>query len=284
MFNVVRDRFFIFKHKSRLLLPQRVQMYLMAYAQLQLAKRGEDSVILIDKPMGSRILVLAPHPDDEIIGCGGTLHKHYLTGGKITCLYLTSGVGPRGSGRSSAPEKRDLRENDAREGAKIVGIQELVFLRQPASELHPSEEVVSSFAQLLKDLQPDVVYLPFFLEIHPDHFETNRILMLAYSRLSPRIDFHCCAYETSTSSLLYNCVVDIEKFVPIKRLALEQHKTALEDMNIVDATLGLNRHRSLTTLRRGSGYGEAFLYLAADDYFALLQKSMESTFSSTVAK
>ena len=64
----------------------------------------------------NRILVLSPHPDDEAIGCGGTLRKHVVEGDAVRVIFLTSGEGG-GHGRT-AEETRRLREREARRAGR----------------------------------------------------------------------------------------------------------------------------------------------------------------------
>ncbi len=248
---------------------EHLKQVVMSYVRLRCAAPGKDVAIPIDKPPGPRVLVLAPHPDDELIGCGGTLHKHCLAGDEVVCLYLTNGEASSGFAHLDRNARGELRAYEARKGAKIIGIQNLIFLHQKDSDLQPSEEIVSAVAQHIRDFRPNVVYLPFFFEKHPDHFQTNRILEQVYLRVFGALDFRCAAYETTTP-LIPNCIVAIDELASLKRLALEQHRVALDAMNIIDTTLGLNRWRSLET-SGGRGYAEAYLHVNARDYFDLLE-------------
>jgi LmbE family N-acetylglucosaminyl deacetylase len=180
------------------------------------------------------------------------VRKHCLAGDEVVCLYLTSGESSSGFSHLDQRTRRELRENEVRKGASIIGIEKLIFLQQKDGKLQLSEEVVSAVTKHIRDLRPDVVYLPFFLDKHH-----------AY----PTLEFRCAAYETFTP-LLPNCVVDIEEVVAIKRLALEQHSTALDAANVIDMILGLNKYRSLQT-SNGNGHAEAYLYTRASRYFEL---------------
>jgi LmbE family N-acetylglucosaminyl deacetylase len=246
---------------------QKLKRRIIGFERLLQTKNGEDIVVSIDKPKGPKVLVLAPHPDDELIGCGGTLRKHCLAGDEVVCLYLTSGESSSGFSHLDQRTRRELRENEVRKGASIIGIEKLIFLQQKDGKLQLSEEVVSAVTKHIRDLRPDVVYLPFFLDKHHDHFQTNRILDTVYQYAYPTLEFRCAAYETFTP-LLPNCVVDIEEVVAIKRLALEQHSTALDAANVIDMILGLNKYRSLQT-SNGNGHAEAYLYTRASRYFEL---------------
>src|SRR5205807_1547507 len=77
----------------------------------------------------SRVLVISPHPDDEAIGCGGTLRQHVLQGDTVRVVFLTSG---ENGGHGMPPEETGrIREEEARAAAEILGISEVEFWREP---------------------------------------------------------------------------------------------------------------------------------------------------------
>src|SRR3954467_1287904 len=116
------------------------------------------------------VLVLAPHPDDEAIGCGGALCLHADTGDRITVVFLTSGeLGLKDLPRDQAWK---IREAEARAAGKILGVQELVFLHYPDSQL---ATVVSELIPVLQGAKPELVYMPHAHEWHPDHKATVAI-------------------------------------------------------------------------------------------------------------
>lgn len=222
---------------------------------------------LVERPPGSNIVVLSPHFDDDVLGCGGTLYKHARAGERITIVYLTDGR----QGDPACPDKKQVertRKEEARRATGILGIDSLVFLDQPETNLRPVPCVVEQVADLLATLRPDLIYLPSFLENHVDHFEANRILLRAASALSPSCGI--CAYECWTP-LLPNLLVNITEVLSKKREAAEQYVSQNRQVNYVDTILGLNRYRSVSLLE-GRGYAEAFLFAPAREYLALLRR------------
>src|SRR5688572_21532982 len=80
------------------------------------------------------VLVIAPHPDDEAIGCGGTLLLHSRErGDRVTCVFLSSGE--LGLKQLAPEEAGRVREQEAAEVAEILGLQQLWFLRAPDSRV-----------------------------------------------------------------------------------------------------------------------------------------------------
>jgi len=220
------------------------------------------------KPLGERILVLAPHPDDDVIGCGGTLCSYIEEKSRVRVVYFTDG-------RNGDPESKDcaetvrIRKQEAVRAAAILGIEDLIFLEIPENTFSASSQNVEVLVRLLKEYEPDLVYLPWFLDAHPDHLTVNRLFLKA-SRKLPRLSFHCCGYEVWTP-LWPNVVVDITDHVEQKQRALSEYKSQLKHVDYVRASLGINLYRTMRSFR-GQGYAEAFLYLKAKTYADCVKK------------
>ena len=114
------------------------------------------------------VLVIAPHPDDEAIGCGGAICLHQERGDRVTAVFLTSGE--LGLKHLSRDEAWRVREGEAETAAEVLGIAALVFLRLPDWDM---DEAVDDAAMALRPVlerdPPDMVYLPHPGEWHPDH-------------------------------------------------------------------------------------------------------------------
>src|SRR5438552_2965198 len=109
------------------------------------------------------VLVIAPHPDDESIGCGGTLRLHTRRGDRVVVAYLTSGeLGLKGVPRETVWEKR---ENEARKAGKILGLAKPFFLR--FGDWYLGEQIdpaAAALAPLLHKEKPELIYVPHPLE------------------------------------------------------------------------------------------------------------------------
>ena len=84
----------------------------------------------------ARILVLAPHPDDDIIGCGGSIARVTAQGHEVIILYFTSGES--GSLEVDPPQLARSREDEARLAGHLLGVREFLFWRQPDGFLQES--------------------------------------------------------------------------------------------------------------------------------------------------
>src|SRR5204863_4715234 len=114
------------------------------------------------------VLVLAPHPDDEAIACGGALCLHADKGDRVTVVFLTSGeLGLKDLGRD---EVRQIREAEARAAAEILGVRDLAFLRCTDSQVGAELSNATALLQpILERERPQLIYLPHAQEWHPDH-------------------------------------------------------------------------------------------------------------------
>jgi len=208
--------------------------------------------------MSRNVLVIAPHPVDEVIGCGGTIRLRVENGERVTAVFLTSGE----LGLKSLPRAQAwmVRENEATHAARILGLKELNFLRQPDWMLG---EHVSATARLLSKVleteKPDIIYLPHPKDGHPDHQATVPILrgaLRSCSSFKPEL----LAYEIWTPLAQHEVVVDISAVMPRKLRALRAHHSQLDEFDYVRAVRGLNQFRG--TLAGKCRYAEVFQRLS----------------------
>jgi LmbE family N-acetylglucosaminyl deacetylase len=187
------------------------------------------------------VLVIAPHPDDEVIGCGGAIRLRVERGERVSVVFLTSGeLGLKHMPRAKA---RKIREAEARKSAKLLGLAKLHFLRQPDWMLgnHVSA-TATALKPLLEQEKPAVIYLPHANDGHPDHQATLPILLAALKRcrgLKPEL----LAYEVWTPLTEHDVTVDISPVMPRKLRALRAHRSQLGEFDYVKAATGLNQFR-----------------------------------------
>ncbi|NLI74449.1 MAG: PIG-L family deacetylase [Euryarchaeota archaeon] len=212
---------------------------------------------------GSRILVISPHQDDEIIGCGGTLKILVDRGAQITVAYLTDG----GSGSHEIPyqEQIDIREQEAKAGLEILGIGEMIFLRRPDYDLIHNKDTVKEVEDLIDEINPDIIFVPYFLDTHPDHAIAAKILGLALSSYSK--DLNCYSYEVWTP-LPPTIIVDISSVMNMKIQALQQHESQLHNLDYIEKIRGLNAYRSIYA--DGTTYCEAFMVHSRSEFIRML--------------
>lgn len=125
----------------------------------------------------SRVLVIAPHADDETLGMGGTIARLAGEGATVTIAIMT------GHGRDPHPiwpeELWTTIRAEAREATSVLGVSELIFDELPAACLdhHPVHDINARVAALVERVNPEALYLPYYHDMHRDH------TMLAYAGL-----------------------------------------------------------------------------------------------------
>jgi LmbE family N-acetylglucosaminyl deacetylase len=200
------------------------------------------------------VLVIAPHPDDECIGCGGTICRHVERGDKVSAVFLTSGE--LGLKHLAKEEAWRIREKEARRAGKILGLAELHFLRR--RDWFLSEEVepaAADLAPILERLKPELIYLPHENEWHPDHKASLSIVraVLVHGKIpAPQLR----AYEVWTPLSEFDHVENISEMMPQKLKALRCHRSQLGEFDYAGAIRGLNQYRGV--LAGKCKYAEVF--------------------------
>lgn len=133
--------------------------------------------------MPYRVVVFAPHPDDEILGCGGTIAKKLRQGCNISIVYMTDGrncLTQFGIHSQPSPaEIKEIRKKEAQRATKIIGInqEDLIFLDIEDGSLARNETTAQKkIAEILTENCPSEVYLPTEIEYHTNHRTTNRLV------------------------------------------------------------------------------------------------------------
>lgn len=215
-----------------------------------------------------RVLALAPHMDDEAIGCGGALALHAQAGAHVQVAFTTDGsmgdpalFQPRGRRRIPRDEFVEMRKTESRRACEILGLAEPIFLDGPDGELSGHEQLTSALASLLQSEQPDLVYTPAIADQHPDHFATTKWLTCAIEREESFKAMRVREYEVWTP-LRANCIVDIGTVEEKKRTALACFDSQADHLDVVGIGMSLARYRSMYH-DGGRGLAEAFYECSA---------------------
>jgi LmbE family N-acetylglucosaminyl deacetylase len=157
-----------------------------------------------------------------------------------------------------------VRKAEARRAADVLGVRVLHFLDAEDSRLRHDSLVAGKLRKILEAERPEIVYLPFFLERHPDHLATNTVLFAATRDTA--LSFECRGYEV-WSPLFPNCAVRIDATLDLKRRAMECYASQLAVSDYLHSSLGLNAYRSMSlAVSDGGRYVEAFHALHLTDY------------------
>lgn len=214
---------------------------------------------LIAVPHG-RVLAFSPHPDDEVIGPGGTLCLHRQQGDPVRAVVASDGIAGDPDRLFGAATYAALRRQESAQGLAVLGIDDARYWGMPDSCVLTGNDLelgTQLAARELQEFAPDLVYLPWQQEGHPDHHALHIVVMRALQRTG--FKGQAFGYEV-WHAMVPDRIVDITAVADLKRRAVECHKTQLGYVDLLHVTFGLNAYRSLIHAR-GRGYGEAFVRL-----------------------
>jgi LmbE family N-acetylglucosaminyl deacetylase len=203
--------------------------------------------------MTERVLVIAPHPDDEALGCGGTVVLHRRGGDEVRVVFLTSGE--RGIPGAAEEVARRTREAEAARASKVLRVGPIIFLRLP--DLAVADHLGTGAGQLgrvLDEYRPGVVYLP-----HPDdgHVDHQACLPLVRAALAGRAGLpELRLYEVWSPMTAYDWAEDVTPCFRQKLRAVRCYRSQLANFRYDRAVEGLNRYRGCLAAR--TRYAEVF--------------------------
>lgn len=191
----------------------------------------------------NRLLVVAPHPDDEILGCGGTLALAGERGADVHVLVVFDGAAGDPERRFDGRDYVERRRREARAGGALVGVEHYHFWGLPEGHLASEAQIdagAARLARLVHELRPDLVLAPWEGDAHPDHGTVAR----AVRRM---LELHPAPGDVwgfeVWSPLEAEHLVDVSSVWREKVAALEKHVTQLAYDDLVAKMTALaSRH------------------------------------------
>lgn len=183
-----------------------------------------------------KILVIAPHPDDELLGAGGMIIKNIKDGNEVYVCIVTRGYPPMFN-----EERTAKNQSDARECHKAIGVTKTIFLDFPSTQL----ETVSRFdfngkiLNVMREIQPDEVYIPHYGDMQKDHQMVAEAAMVAVRpKYFPQVK-RVYGYETMSETawgapnvqneFIPNVWMDITDVLDEKLAALKYYTLQMSD-------------------------------------------------------
>ncbi len=221
----------------------------------------------------NRVFVVAAHPDDEVLGCGGTLLKHINQGDKVYVLFVTEGVSGRYKKNEANKSIKEIskREIMARKAAKIGKFKIVDFLNLKNLELsnYPHNYLTNLIVKYFKKFKPDIVYTHYEHDLNIDHYHTFFSTFVASRPNNDYLIKKLLSFEIPSSTdwginqngklFCPNYFVDTFKFKRKKERLLDCYKYELRKP---PHSRSLRNIHALSTYRGGIvglNYAEAFL-------------------------
>ncbi len=210
---------------------------------------------------GRRVLVVAPHPDDESAGCGGAILAHRRRGDRVLVSCATDGRRSRSLGL--APEQMAVTRRAELEAAAVCLDVELDWIGVPEGEWR-AEGLERRLVEAIGRFRPDIIYAPSRIDFHPEHDKVARALASALrftdSERPPRPELRIYPIQVPLTPMLANLIVEIDPSDGQLRDALDAHRSQRASLDPC-----LRHRRYLGRLYRLAG-AEELWRLTADQY------------------
>jgi len=206
----------------------------------------------VKEALKKRIIVFAPHPDDETLGCGGTIARRINEGYEVIVVVITDGRYSfsvvLGIDSDPTPEElKEIRKNETIRATKILGVPKdnLLFLDFEDNTLATHEkEVEEKIINIMKQYTPEEVYFTYEKDYNYDHQATSRIVRRSVQRLGlPSIQYQYSIARPGTCGVygrirpLIDAVmnifkknyvkIDVTEFLSLKQKALSEFKSEI---------------------------------------------------------
>lgn len=187
-----------------------------------------------------QVLVVAAHPDDDVLGCGATIAKHALNGDSVDIAFLSDGVSARDTG-DNFTQLLSARREAASEAAHILGANLPMFGEFPDNQLDavPLIEVVRTVENLADSLKPELVYTHHWADLNVDHRLSHEAVMTAFRPQSLTTVQTILCFETpsstewrtpnAASSFVPTWFVDVSATLQRKREALSAYSMEMRE-------------------------------------------------------
>jgi LmbE family N-acetylglucosaminyl deacetylase len=230
---------------------------------------------LLDRGLGASVLVIAAHPDDEVLGCGGTIARHADAGDQVQVLILAEGSTSRQQHRDRAEVTRELfaLAQAAQQAGAILGAQGVELLDLPDNRLDSIDrlDLIKQIEECIALHQPQVVYVHHAGDVNIDHRRLHEAVVTACRPTPGQPVRRLLSYEVASSTewqppgsapaFQPNWFVDITAQWDRKRQALEAYAAEMRPWphaRSIEALEHLARWRGAQV---GVGAGEAFCLL-----------------------
>tara|TARA_B110000977_G_C11070681_1_gene489436 strand:- start:795 stop:1484 length:690 start_codon:yes stop_codon:yes gene_type:complete len=191
--------------------------------------------------MKKKILVVASHPDDEILGCGGTIAKLSKSGNIVKTIILTKGISSRfDSNKNKIIKLQDKLNKSSKAANKVIGVKNLKFFDLPDNQFDNNSllSLTKVIEKEIKNFKPNIIFTHFINDLNIDHQYTSRAVLTAARPQTKNSVDEILFFEINSSTdyqinsnglqFMPNYFVDISKTVKLKKKALEIYKSEMK--------------------------------------------------------
>lgn len=217
-----------------------------------------------------KVLVIAPHPDDEVFGCGGTIARHSAMGDEVHILIVTQGIP-----ELFPPEHIRKLHEEMYAAHKLLGVKStrIMDFQAPLLDATPEYKIASAINEVIREIEPVYVYLPHHGDLHADHKSVYTATLVATRPINRCSVRKLLSYETlsetdwsppfAENTFVPTVYVDITKHLKIKLQAIQCYQSQLK---LFPHTRSLESLKALARVRGGT------VSLAAAEAFMLVRQ------------
>ncbi len=216
-------------------------------------------------PGGQRVLIVAPHPDDEAMGCAGTLLLHAASADRVWLAIATDG---RRSTAIADPTQMSVqRRREAGDAARLMGAERLEWIGLPEGDWNVPE-LRSALEALIRNFAPNIIYAPSRVDFHPEHLKTAHALALALETIGPDPSLHVRVrvyqVQVPLSALMVNLVSDVSAVQSQCEAVLRAYTSQAGSVHCCH-----RQRRYSASSCRTEGHAEVFWEMTPERYCAL---------------
>ncbi len=215
------------------------------------------------------VLVLVPHPDDEVIGCGAMLAWHASRGHRVVVVHATDGAG--GDPEGKFPDIAALRRAESAKALEILGVHEWRELGYPDGALDRAEDLEEILGDLLQKFAPRTLYTLSPLDNHKDHRVLARAALAAAHRTCPE-ETECLVMGINNMGLP-NTLVDVSDLMETKERALRAFESQLAYLDFATKVVWRDKAATVNIEDPGVRACEAFMRLPPERLPEFLEKA-----------
>lgn len=212
--------------------------------------------------MADKVLIIAAHPDDEVLGVGGTIAKYSMNGAEVKLLIVTDGSTSQYRNDPHLAQILEEKRQETAAAAKTLGICDVLYGGLPDMRLDVTEHVLVNqvIERVIYDFQPNIVFTQFYGDVNMDHQCVNRSTLVACRPVEGQCVKELYSYFVPSSSdwnvpsgavaFLPNTFVDIDgkcaekKYAAMACYATElrnyPHPRSIEALRVMDQANGVH--------------------------------------------
>ena len=217
----------------------------------------------------NKILIVVAHPDDEVLGCGGTITRLNKEGYELYTLILGEGITSRDDKRSKEKRGREIAnlKEQAKKANELIGVKKVFFHDFPDNRFDtvPFLDIVKVIEKIKNQIKPEIIFTHYEKDLNIDHQITYKAVITATRPLREETVKEVYSFEIPSStewsyplSFSPNVFYNISETMNIKLKALEEYKSEVKEYPHPRSLEAVELTAKNWGIKVGVNYAEAF--------------------------